>query len=438
MSDGRGAVVALLPWGDVIEDFLDPIGVSWDEFCAEMTGGWLFGYVEALRTAGVRSVIVCLSERTAAPARTVHAPTGAAVYLLPASGWYRGLRSAIGRGLTWTSDPEHPGRRVAGRLLGAVRNLVPYLATPAGPLADVLRREGCDAVLCQEYEYPRFDACVRLGRRLRIPVFATFQGGDWQVSGVERFVRPWALRRSAGLIVGSRREELRLRERYGMPSNKITRVFNPLDLSLWRAEDRAEARRALAIPPHARVAVWHGRIEMHRKGLDVLIDAWERVEREAAGADVRLLLLGTGSDSGRLRGLLAERRLSGVRWLDEYVLDRGVARRWLSAADVYAFSSRHEGFPVAPLEAMACGLPVVAADAPGVEDILEGGDTSGGVVVPRGDAVALATELNRLLRDSAFARELGARARRRVEERFSLGTVGAQLRRVLVGAGAQG
>ena len=437
MSPVGGAGVALLPWGDVIEDFLDPIGVSLDDFCVRMTGGWLFGYVEALGSAGIRSVVVCFSEQFSTPVRTVHAPTGAAVYFLPASKTYRTVRSAVARGLIWTSDPEHPRRHGAGFPLRTLRNLVPYLATPAAPLADVLRREGCGAILCQEYEYPRFDACVRLGRRLGIPVFGTFQGGDWQMSGIERFVRPWALRNSAGLIVGSRREEMRLRERYEGVTRKISRVFNPIDLSLWKPEDRAEARRALRIPRQARVAVWHGRVDMQRKGLDVLIDAWQRVEHEAAGADVRLLLLGNGSDSNRLRAVLDERRLGGVHWLDEYVLDRGVARRWLSAADVYAFASRHEGFPVAPMEAMACGLPVVAANAPGVEDILHGGKAAGGVVVPRGDAAALGAALGQLLAHPAHARTVGACARRRAEEQFSLGAVGAQLRDVLFAAGTR-
>src|SRR5256885_1483394 len=77
-------VVALLPWGDVIEDFLDTIGVSLEGFCRDMTGGWLFNYVEALRRAGVRTVIVIVSARVTGPSRVQHAPTGATVCILPA------------------------------------------------------------------------------------------------------------------------------------------------------------------------------------------------------------------------------------------------------------------------------------------------------------------------------------------------------------------
>jgi glycosyltransferase involved in cell wall biosynthesis len=96
-------------------------------------------------------------------------------------------------------------------------------------------------------------------------------------------------------------------------------------------------------------------------------------------------------------------------------------------------SSRHEGFAVA-LEAMACGLPVVAADTSGVTDLLPDGEASGGVVVLREDATALASALGRLLDDPPFARESGARGKQRIEKEFSLDVVGRRLRDFLLPA----
>lgn len=76
--------IALLPWGDLIEDFLDSINVSLETFCKEMTESWLFGYIDALRLVGVRTVLFCISACVATPSRHIHFPTGATICVLPA------------------------------------------------------------------------------------------------------------------------------------------------------------------------------------------------------------------------------------------------------------------------------------------------------------------------------------------------------------------
>jgi glycosyltransferase involved in cell wall biosynthesis len=65
---------------------------------------------------------------------------------------------------------------------------------------------------------------------------------------------------------------------------------------------------------------------------------------------------------GTERGVVALQLLD-VLWVDRFVHHRDEMRRYLSAGDVYAFPSRNDGFPTAPIEGMACGLPVVADDA---------------------------------------------------------------------------
>jgi glycosyltransferase involved in cell wall biosynthesis len=114
------------------------------------------------------------------------------------------------------------------------------------------------------------------------------------------------------------------------------------------------------------------------------------------------------------------------------VLDRDVVGTYLSAGDLFVLPSRQEGFPVAPVEAMAAGLPVVAADAPGARAVVGEGPGAGGVVVPRDDPDALAAALLAFLWDADHARAVGAAARRRAESTFSLEAVGERLRALLV------
>jgi starch synthase len=222
-----------------------------------------------------------------------------------------------------------------------------------------------------------------------------------------------------------------VREQYGIGEAKIWRIPNPIDLELWRPMDRVEARRTLGVPLDSRIVVYHGRIDMHRKGLDVLLDAWERIRAGRPAQDERLLLIGSGHDDAWLRAQLDRPELSGIHWVDHYELDRKAMRRYLSAADLYVLPSRIEGFPVAPLEAMGCGLPVVGSDIPAMHDIIANVRDCGGLVVPRGDSVALAKAITGLLDRPQLCRALGRRARRNVEARFSIASVGRQLDEML-------
>jgi glycosyltransferase involved in cell wall biosynthesis len=423
--------VALLPWGDVIEDFLAGLGMTFAGFRDEMAGGWLFGYVEALRRADIETVLVCVSAEVDAVLSCAHAPTGAPICVLPAPAAYRAIRRRLQKPLTSNAAEGSAPRLVSG-VTRALAGIASYLATPPWLLAETVRREACDAILCQEYESPRFDVCVAVGRHLRRPVFGIFQGGNFQASRLERLVRPLTVRAATGLVIGAATEVARVRRRYGA-CVPVAHIGNPLAADTWRADDRLAARAALDLPAAARVVVWHGRIDVRRKGLDVLLDAWERLCRERPGRDLRLVLVGAGHDADLFRALVAARRPPGVRWLDRYLRDPPAIRRLLSAANAYVLPSRHEGFPVALLEAMACSLPVVATAVPGVGDILAGGEEAGGIVVPPERPDALAAALGRLVDDDAVAHALGERARRRVEREFSLDAVGARLGDVLNG-----
>lgn len=431
--------IALLPWGDVWDDFLDSIGVSLETFCEDGPGGWLLGYIEALRSVGIRTVLILISARVDQPLRLQHSATGMQISVLPAPKSYRAIRQQMANPNPYLAKnvEEMLGKVQGGRQLWLkLLNLVaPYLATPVGSVAEEIRREGCCAIICQDYESPRFDVCTLLGKWLKRPVFASFQSGCFDPNRLGRWLRPLTMRACAGLMIGSQTEIERVCDRYRLPADRIAQIFNPIDLTLWTPIDRQEARAALGISPEAQVVVWHGRIEMSTKRLDILLDAWSTLcaERSASPAgqperelELRLLLLGTGQDAEILRQRIAALPLQNVVWINQYTTDRTEIRRVLSAGDIYAFPSVFEGFPVAPIEAMACGLPLVAAAASGVPDILNQGEASGGLLVPCGDVAAFTAALRSVLHDPVRAAELGQLARRRVEAAFSLESVGQQ------------
>ncbi len=419
-----------MPWGDVFEDYLEELGVSMQTFLDEISGGWIFGYVEALRSAGIDTVFVMVSRSVRRPEHRVHRATGAPTWLVPPTRALRLMRAATSWSLA-SKDVRVSGpvRGVARIAYGLENRLTPFVSIPVRDVARILRQERCGALLLQEYEEPRFDVAVLLGRLLRFPVYATFQGGSWSRTRVEGLVRRWTVPRATGLVIASASEVTRVRERYRPAADRIARIFNPVDAQWWRAIPRDEARRRLGLPTHARIAVWHGRVDMWRKGLDVLVDAWARIASSRPGGERLLVMVGGGRDRDALHARIDGLGVSStIRWLDDYVRDDELVRAYLSAGDVYVLPSRHEGFAVSPVEAMACALPVVACAAPGITDLLEGGERSGGIVVAVEDSASLARELGALLDDPVRSRRLGGNARQRVDNALSIEAVGRQLR----------
>lgn len=398
-GDQTSKVIALFPWGDVIEEFLDPIGLELRDFVERMTGGWLFGYAAALGSAGHEPIIVCASERVNGIKCYEHPGTGTPIWVAPA-------------------ERPHQGHSPAAYSLRR------WSATPLSAFREILSRSKCDLLLAQEYEYTRFDALAWLARRLNLPLYATFQGGDRTLSWVEALARQLSLRACRGLIVASSAERERLARAYPRIAVDIANIPNPLDTQEWQATDRSEARANLGLPQDCFIVLNHGRIDIRRKGLDVLLKAWEHF---GGASTCRLVIIGSGQDDDAFAKLVRESELANVQWLSGYMTDRTLVRRWLSAADVYVTASRIEGMPVAPLEAMACGLPVIASDAQGLPDILVDGEASGGLMVAQEQPEEIARALARLKDDGVLRARLGAAARRRVTEKFSIEAVGAAL-----------
>ena len=430
----RSPVVALIAWGLTIEDFLEPNGLTLEDFCNHFRGSWMFGYVEALRTAGVETRLVCISRSVDQVSRMIHRPTGAPVLVLPVPKPYRSLRR-------WMRNPYGRTTRqtfgaVAGTLgwplLAPTKELAPYIATPVRTLFHELARDRVEAIICQEYEFPRFDVCTFEAKRRGVAVFGVFQGGDyrrWRAEGLTRGpCSPEVCRTCNRLTSGDRADE-------GAVWDCRVQGWThrePGGRQGLASSDRNAARAALGLPQDARVVVWHGRVQLPKKGLDVLLGAWEVLCRQRGDAQLRLLIVGDGEQADDLAALIERSELDNVVFVRRLVHDPAELNLHLAAGDVYAFPSRHEGVPVAPIEAMACGLPVVATDAGGMRDILGAPDGGAGIVVSRDDSAALAVALGRMLDDSALRHSLGRRARERAVEEFPLAAVGRKLRAFLV------
>lgn len=192
-----------------------------------------------------------------------------------------------------------------------------------------------------------------------------------------------------------------------------------------RALDREEARAGFGIPPERPAVALVGRLS-DWKGQDVLIHALAEIPLVERGA-VALLAgdaaPGTGDLPHRLEMLagrlgVAER----VRWLG---FRRDVDDVWAAADVVVVPSTRPEPLGLVAMEAAAAGLPVVASAHGGVAEVVRDGET--GLLVPPGDASALAAAVRVLADDPELAARMGEAGRRRVEEHFGVERMLAEL-----------
>ena len=198
----------------------------------------------------------------------------------------------------------------------------------------------------------------------------------------------------------------------GVPPERMVRMASGVDARHFRPGPAASEVEA-SLPPRPRV-VFTGRLHP-QKNLDLLIDAWPGVAR---GSGASLVLVGQGPERDRLQARAAS---LGVADRVHFAGNVADPADHLRAADAFALPSLAEGMSNSLLEAMATGLPCLATAIGGNTDLLAPGPA--GILLPGSDPLAWSDALNRVLKDAAFAAQLGAEARRRVEVDFSLAAV---------------
>jgi glycosyltransferase involved in cell wall biosynthesis len=195
----------------------------------------------------------------------------------------------------------------------------------------------------------------------------------------------------------------------GCPGTKLVTMPFFVDLPAL-AQYEAIQRKFAAVGPFVFVAA--GQL-VHRKGYDIAVNALGLLKKKTA-ASFRLLILGDGPERRALEALSrtngVEQEVTVVGWQEP-----DEVRRILSESHVFVHPARQDPFPVAVLEAMASGLPVLGSDAAGsVRDRVVPGRN--GFIHARGDAEALADQMLKVLSHRHVTAEMARAARSTAEE----------------------
>jgi starch synthase len=207
--------------------------------------------------------------------------------------------------------------------------------------------------------------------------------------------------------------------------SRIAVIHNGIDPAEYQPDPRTDALEELGIEPDRPTVIWVGRVTA-QKGIRHLLDMAALLPNEVqlvCAADTAEI----GAEiSARAAALRASRE--GVHWI-ESMLPRHQVVQLLSHSTVFVCPSVYEPFGLVNLEAMACGLPVVATAVGGIPEIVVDGVTGYLVPLPAGGeglGEALSHRVKEILGDPARASAMGRAGRRRVLDHFTWGAIAAR------------
>ena len=323
----------------------------------------------------------------------------------------------------------HPGSPIREQVRGHARIRIAPIAIRAElnpfrviQLARVVRAFPADVILADR----RKDVKLCFGALLLRPGAALVHrhGAPSTLRDSVLYRAIWS--RIDGVIVNSHTMAQLLRGRTPwIAATHMYVVHNGKDLDVYRPLPglRAAVRDSLGLPADAVIVAFHGGFSA-RKNLDLLIRA---LALRPMGSRLHGLLVGDGPERPRLQALA---RRYGVPVT--FAGPQADVPRVLAAADVSVHLSSAEGFSNSVIEALACGLPVVASQATShVEQVDDGIQ---GFLVPLRDEDTLIAALVRLAGDPALRARMGHAARQRAEQQFSLQRMVSEYEAALRGA----
>ena len=324
-------------------------------------------------------------------------------------------------------DPDDPqivelGERArvihlrAGPFANGKESLYGYIPEFLSNLYRFQASEGIDYNLIHSHYWLSGRAGIALSQRWRVPNVVTFhtlartklraRAGETEPE-LRISTEHKVLECVDAVVVSTEQEKQDLIGLYGAAPYKISVIEAGVDLELFQPGDKQEARRELGITDK-HVVLYVGRIQP-LKGLDILVRAMALLKD---GSNARLLTVGGDLDRDHTLGRL--RSMANGLGLQDRVTFTGAMKhtdlpRYYRAADVFVLPSYYESFGLAPLEAMACGTPVVASRVGGLSSYVTEG--LNGYLIPWRCPEPFAQRLDSLLADPTKIESMGRAAR---------------------------
>jgi len=243
--------------------------------------------------------------------------------------------------------------------------------------------------------------------------FLPFSHGGGLKNQIHRLAYRLARRWASDFVAVSAEVKQAMIRTLGLSEEDIAVICNGVDVDRYRQPvDRDHVRHHLGLDTKARLLITVGTLKT-QKGHRYLIEAAARVMRQYP--DAHFLFVGDGELRPELQ---AQTNACGLSDKIHFLGNRRDVSELLAASDFFVLPSLWEGLSMALLEAMAAAKPIVATAVSGTGQVMIHNET--GILVPPGDAAALAQAIDELVSNPARARAMGEAAQRRVEAHFSM------------------
>ena len=365
-------------------------------------------------------------------------------------------------GIPSTARPQRPLRvmqLILGLQVGGLESMVVKLASAlppqhyrslvccidqTGPLADELQQAGIEVLLLKrgqsgtDWRYPRRLAQLLKQQQVDIlhlhnptalfygapagrlagirPIIYTEHGRDYSRSWKSRLINRLLTRMVDRVVVLHERARHYMHEREGAPLKRIVKIYNGIaDPGGHGPAERQQMRESLGLEADITAIGIVARLDPI-KNLPILITAMQQLHQQRAPA--RLLIIGDGPLRDSLEQQVTDNHLDPVV---QFLGTRHDIPQLLSALDLLVLPSSSEGLSMTLIEGSAAGLPLIASDVGGNNELVD--DGVNGLLVKPGDSDALATALLQLTADPALARRMGVASRQRYRQYFDAATM---------------
>ena len=277
---------------------------------------------------------------------------------------------------------------------GKIGKITKYLSWGTQSLLYTMRHKKNISITHAHYAFPTGMVSLLAKKLFGIPYIVTLHGGDLDKMAkksprIAAFTKSILEQSSAVIVVGEKLRDDVIND-YGIAADKVDVMSMGVDTNVFKPMGQEEVRLLLDVPLNERVILFVGNV-IEAKGTGELVEAFERLQQ--SHDDLLLYIVGSQKDR-RFASELKERVAANPDIRFKEPVSQTELAKWMSAADILALPSYHEGFGLVALEALASGAKVVATRVGGLPYLL--GDGAGKLVEPR-DAQALADGLEEML-----------------------------------------